>query len=173
MVGFLLVCWNWTRVWNPFNLYMTCVKGMFMFEWWLEPHCIIRKSWKMSELKLKNCTPSSTNLLITTYTWHIDTFYIHMEVSENHATPQIIHFNRVFHYKPFILGYPLFLETPVYRSPFPPTATVWEHAQKQPTPQPNHQSLADVCWIQATSWRTTQLSQHVILEHNGKGPWSS
>ena len=26
--------------------------------------------------------------------------------------PQIIHFNRVFHYKPSILGYPYFLETP-------------------------------------------------------------
>ena len=28
--------------------------------------------------------------------------------------PQIIHFNRVFHYKPSILGYPLFLETPIW-----------------------------------------------------------
>ena len=28
--------------------------------------------------------------------------------------PQIIHFNRVFHYKPSILGvFPLFLETPI------------------------------------------------------------
>ena len=27
--------------------------------------------------------------------------------------PQIIHFNRVFHYKPSILGYPYFLETPI------------------------------------------------------------
>ena len=29
-----------------------------------------------------------------------------MDVSENSATPQIIHFNRVFHYKPSIVGYP-------------------------------------------------------------------
>ena len=28
--------------------------------------------------------------------------------------PQIIHFNRVFHYKPCILGVPLFSETPIY-----------------------------------------------------------
>ena len=28
--------------------------------------------------------------------------------------PQITHFNRVFHYKPSILGYPCFLETPIY-----------------------------------------------------------
>ena len=27
--------------------------------------------------------------------------------------PQITHFNRVFHYKPSILGYPCFLETPI------------------------------------------------------------
>ena len=27
--------------------------------------------------------------------------------------PQIIHFNRVFHYKPSILEVPLFLETPI------------------------------------------------------------
>ena len=37
-----------------------------------------------------------------------------MEVSENRGTPQIIHFNRVFHHKPSILGVPLFLETPIY-----------------------------------------------------------
>ena len=29
-------------------------------------------------------------------------------VSKNNGTPQIIHFNRVFHYKPSILGYPYF-----------------------------------------------------------------
>jgi len=28
-------------------------------------------------------------------------------------SPQIIHFNRVFHYKPSILGIPLFSETPI------------------------------------------------------------
>ena len=31
--------------------------------------------------------------------------------------PQIIHFNRVFLYKPSILGIPLFLETPIYSHP--------------------------------------------------------
>ena len=35
-----------------------------------------------------------------------------MGVSENSGTPKIIHFNRVFHYKPSILGVPLFFETP-------------------------------------------------------------
>ena len=35
-----------------------------------------------------------------------------MDVSENSGTPQIIHFNRVFHYKASILGYPPFLQHP-------------------------------------------------------------
>ena len=33
------------------------------------------------------------------------------------GNPQIIHFNRVFHYKPSILGYPYFRKHP-YRYPF-------------------------------------------------------
>ena len=38
---------------------------------------------------------------------------LNMDVSENSGTPksQIIHFNRVFHYKPSILGYPYFGNT--------------------------------------------------------------
>ena len=38
-----------------------------------------------------------------------------MDVSENSGTPkypQILHFNRVFHYKPSILGYPYFWKHP-------------------------------------------------------------
>ena len=36
-----------------------------------------------------------------------------MDVSENSGfSPQIIHFNRVFHYKPSILGYPYFWKHP-------------------------------------------------------------
>ncbi len=31
-----------------------------------------------------------------------------MGISKNNGTPQIIHFNRVFHYKPSILGTPIF-----------------------------------------------------------------
>ena len=34
--------------------------------------------------------------------------------SENSDTPKSSHPNRVFHYKPSILGYPQFLETPIY-----------------------------------------------------------
>jgi len=36
-----------------------------------------------------------------------------MDVSENSRfSPQIIHFNRIFHYKPSILGYPYFWKHP-------------------------------------------------------------
>ena len=41
----------------------------------------------------------------------------HMGVSKNSGTPQIIHFNRVFHYKPSILGYPYFWKHPYIRIP--------------------------------------------------------
>ena len=38
---------------------------------------------------------------------------VDMGVSENSGfSPQIIHFNRVFHYKPSILGYPYFRKHP-------------------------------------------------------------
>ena len=37
-----------------------------------------------------------------------------MGVSKNNWYPQIIHSNRVFHYKPSILGYPYFWETSIY-----------------------------------------------------------
>ena len=39
-----------------------------------------------------------------------------MGVSKNNGTPQIIHFNRVFHYKPSILRYPYFWKHPYHFS---------------------------------------------------------
>ena len=42
----------------------------------------------------------------------------HMDVSENSEfSPQIINFNRVFHYKPSILGYPYFWKHPYVSNP--------------------------------------------------------
>ena len=40
--------------------------------------------------------------------------YIYMDVSENSGSPQIIEFNKVFHDKPSILGYPYFGNTHIY-----------------------------------------------------------
>ena len=38
--------------------------------------------------------------------------YIHLGVSEIFGTPKSSHFNRDFHYKPYILGYPYFWKPP-------------------------------------------------------------
>ena len=38
---------------------------------------------------------------------------INMGVSKNKGYPQIIHFNRAFHYKPSIFRYPYILKTPI------------------------------------------------------------
>ena len=43
----------------------------------------------------------------------------HLGVSINNGTPQIIHFNRVFHCKPSILGYPY-----IWKHPFGPKTLV-------------------------------------------------
>ena len=54
-------------------------------------------------------------------------WYTSRDVSENSGkTPQIIHFNRVFHYKPSILGYHYFLKR-LYRDVqnFPSQAMIW------------------------------------------------
>ena len=37
---------------------------------------------------------------------------LHVDVSKNRGTPKSSHFNRVFHYKPSILGYPYFWKHP-------------------------------------------------------------
>ena len=42
--------------------------------------------------------------------WH--KCWCDLGVSENSGNPEIIHFNRVFHYKPFVLGYPYFWKHP-------------------------------------------------------------
>ena len=43
---------------------------------------------------------------------------VYMGVSKNSGNPQIIHFNRVFRYKPSILGYPYFWKHPCVLSKF-------------------------------------------------------
>ena len=53
-----------------------------------------------------------------------------MDVSENSGTPQIIQFNRVFHYKPSILGEtPLFLDFHPYGNFF--NTTVWDAPKRK------------------------------------------
>ena len=46
--------------------------------------------------------------------FHTESIILNMDVSENSGfSPQIIHFNWIFHHKPSILGYHYFLETPI------------------------------------------------------------
>ena len=44
-------------------------------------------------------------------------------------TPQIIHFNRVFHYKPSILGYPYFWKHPTLSFHLPNMSFIWRIRQ--------------------------------------------
>ena len=47
---------------------------------------------------------------------------LHVDVSKNSGTPKSSHFNRVFHYKPSILGYPYFWKHPCME--YLPTFTI-------------------------------------------------
>ena len=73
----------------------------------------------------RRCIPRETrwphsnfmmNLMIATWPPSFSTGFFFLDVSENRGktSPQIIHFNRVFHYKPFILGSPIFGNTHLY-----------------------------------------------------------
>ena len=48
---------------------------------------------------------------------------VYMGVSKNRGSPQIIHFNRVFQFKPSILGYPYFWKHPYVFSSYLPLVT--------------------------------------------------
>ena len=73
---------------------------------------------------LYRCVPRSKLLILGSPLmgnpdhWHIKPYYKWgwYGCFQNRGYPQIIHFSRVFHYKPSILGYPYFLETPIFGS---------------------------------------------------------
>ena len=82
------------------------------------------------------------------------TYTQHMDVSENSGTPQIIHFNRVFHYKPSILGYPNFWKHPyifIYYVCF------------SPSPPLSSKQLPSTTNLPATRTRDRLLHQHILL----------
>ena len=69
------------------------------------------KGWAKSFLALMQVV----RLQASDFSWTLSNSFGEKQekgVSKNHDTPQIIHFNRVFHYKPSILGYPYFWEHP-------------------------------------------------------------
>ena len=112
---------------------------------------------------------------------------MYMDVSENSGTPQIIHFNRVFHYKPSILdhfGVSLFLETPICHVehamlPAPPeikptnarpkphtsSSIIWSNSCRTrrafpPGADESNMQLSRI-WDQLTSWGKGGLSHHL------------
>ena len=82
----------------------------------------------------------------------------HTGVSEiSGFSPQIIHFNRVFHYKPSILGYPYFWKTPI-------------RVQTQPSPLRGSKSLFRKPETSRTwSWELSRVKvQQLIFAHHQK-----
>ena len=69
-----------------------------------------------------------------------------MGVSKNRGTPQIIHFNRVFHYKPSILGYPYFWKHS-YQESDEVKLTIFVSSASLSHPLPKRR-LAWVVWLQ-------------------------
>ena len=86
------------------------------------PYTLIKCRWiyhtlsvwehnQYTQRKWKNCSITR----ITAYQllpWFVCPRWRYIGVSKNRGTPQIIHFNRVFHYRPSILGYPYFWKHP-------------------------------------------------------------
>ena len=59
-------------------------------------------------------TDGSGGVFLMFFSFNRNLLEYRMCASENGGTTQIIHFNRVFHYKSSHFGVPLFLETPIY-----------------------------------------------------------
>ncbi len=90
----------------------------------------------------------------------------YMGVSKNRGTPQIIHFNRVFHYKPSILGYPIFGNTHMLQS--------WCIDCSGQLPEPNFAHIA--AWVETHLQKRWICSIEFLCpkpETNGKSPWKS
>ena len=76
---------------------------------------IVRKSDMLKfgwETMLDPWRHSSYLEWLESWTEFKNSFLTNVDVSENRGYPQIINFNRVFHYKPSILGYPYFWKHP-------------------------------------------------------------
>ena len=73
-------------------------------------------SWNFWHKRRHETNPSRIKALIRTLEfgliWEKMKIDVYMGVSKNRGTPKSCHFNRVFHYKPSILGYPNFWKHP-------------------------------------------------------------
>ena len=115
-VRFCSVYWNQTSFssnWRVNNRMIFCHAMNFFTQ---RTHCTSRTK----STKNKNHTSPKTSFRnesagkLLDVSRGLDPFFGgEMDVSKtNGKTPQIIHFNRVFHYKPSILGYPYFWKHP-------------------------------------------------------------
>ena len=99
--------------------------------------------------------------------------------------PQIIHFNRVFHYKPSILGYPYF-----WKHPFCVTTKVlmcsvirhsvsafwrpsWYMCLKWNAGESSKVPFVTFCWLQELTWHATYAT-HVwgVSKNRGTPKWT-
>ena len=83
----------------------------------------ISANWRYDQSPLSTMTWSSSKCW-----FHRLLVFLGLDVSENRGTPnQIIQFDRVFHYKPSILGYPCFWKHPSQFHTFPSvTMECWD-----------------------------------------------
>ena len=102
-------------IWGTINLH----GGVFLWLWFVEYSILtavyLRRygGWRVRwRIVFWDSTPAKVAGIgchgvwtILSLRWLGNGGSFHMGVSENSGTPQIIHFNRVFHYKPSILGY--------------------------------------------------------------------
>ena len=91
---------------SDFVVFTECRKNIpkdSQWDWCMYLHETYMKPSK----KLPKCRVS-TDHAVSAWDMIYRFIMINMGVSKNNGTPQIIHFNRVFHYKPSILGIPLF-----------------------------------------------------------------
>ena len=90
-----------------------------------------------------------------------------MGVSKNRGTPQIIHFNRVFHYQSSILGYPYFWKPP-YIHHHSKDIMYQQHltGEHQGMPPPNGLTTSPISTAGKQTWIWSQ--PRVNVNHCGK-----
>ena len=91
----------------------------------------------------------------------------YLDASENSGTPQIIHFNRVFHYKPSILGYSYF-----WKHSFGGTMIHQIPNQRPTTNNPQPWRLDELIW-ELRAGSVTGIISKLFLSTRGFGVFAS
>ena len=120
---FAFICkkYRYIQYYVCIDIYIYIVNDIYYFHSWLQMTCL--KVWfgkknlwdewtvprNQSSLETRCFFVCSTTQMQRGY---LRTGFCYVGVSKNSVTPQIIHFNRVFHYKPSIWGHPYFWKYP-------------------------------------------------------------